>query len=502
MKTDTHYDIVIVGSGPAGQKAAIQGAKAQQRVLIIEQARHVGGACVRHGTIPSKTLRESAFSLYRLRQLCLDGLQFDISPDLKVAHLMARLDQVVQAHQHYMTEQLRRNGIEHLHGKARFIAPHDLEILSLHGNRRQVSGNIIIVATGSRPRTPPDVPVDHQHILDSDSILSMLYVPDSLTILGAGVIASEYASIFSLLGSKVTLIDQAPSPLNFIDPELTACFVRCFEANGGRFLGQRQIDHVRWNGSTNVETKLQDGTVIESDKLLCALGRLANTENLNLTAAGLQLTERGYLAVDAHCRTSVPHIYAAGDVIGPPALASFSMEQGRRAVCHALNIPLNSPPELIPTGVYTVPEISCIGLSEQQAVERFGAALIGRAYFSELARGQIIGETDGILKLVTDPQGKRLLGIHIVGSGATELIHVGQMGLLAGCDIDTFVDDIFNFPTLAEAYRIAALDIVKQRPVPASITNANHANRQSGSSTTPINDASTSVTPLWAQTGK
>lgn len=463
MPTTQHYDIIIIGSGPAGQKAAIQGAKAKQRVVVVEQSRTIGGACVHHGTIPSKTLRESAVSLGRIRQHGPEAFQVDMRPDLEVANMMTRLDHVVHAHERYMAHQLERNSVAQCHGRARFVSPHELEVLAPDRSCHRLHGDTIVIATGSRPRTPPNVPVDHESILDSDSILSMIYLPASLTVLGAGVIASEYASIFAMLGTQVTMIDRGERPVGFIDAELTECFVRSFEANGGRFLGQQQVANVAWDGFTCVETTLESGEVIRSEKLLCAQGRVANTEGLDIGAAGLRLTDRGYLAVDDNCRTTVPHIYAVGDVIGPPALASCSMEQGRRAICHALNLSVSSPPETIPMGIYTIPEMSSVGLNEQQATEHHGGAIVGRARFDELARGQIAGITDGLLKMISDAQGHRLLGVHIVGEGATELIHVGQMGLLAGCDVDTFVDNIFNFPTLAEAYRVAALDIAKQR---------------------------------------
>jgi NAD(P) transhydrogenase len=471
MYPAAQYDIVVIGSGPAGQKAAIQGAKADRRVLVIEQARNVGGECVHHGTIPSKTLRESAMALARIKQHGAAAFRVKMRPDLQVPSMMSRLEHVVHAHEAYMTHQLQRNDVALWHGRAHFVTPHELEVLTPSGECRRVCGAIVVIATGSRPRTPANVPVDHEHILDSDSILSLLYLPTSLTVLGGGVIASEYASIFASLGTEVTVIDRSERPMGFMDVELTASFVSSFTANGGRFLGQQEMTRVAWDGLTAVETTLADGTVVRSEKMLCALGRVANTANLNLAAAGLQLSDRGYLAVDEHCRTSVPHIYAVGDVVGPPALASCSMEQGRRAICHALRLPVSGPLETIPIGIYTIPEMACVGLNAQQAQERYGGVLVGRARFGELARGQIAGITDGLLKMISDPTGHRLLGIHIVGEGATELIHVGQMGLLAGCDINTFVDHIFNFPTLAEAYRVAALDIAKQRPTNSGTSN-------------------------------
>jgi NAD(P) transhydrogenase len=459
-----YYDVVVIGSGPSGQKAAIQGAKLGQRVVVIEQDVRVGGACVHYGTIPSKTLRESAQSIVSFKQRCAAFFDLQMRQDLEVAHLMSRLQRVVHEHERYMGEQLQRNGVTQWHGRARFVSPHELDVLAPDGSHRPLAGDIIVIATGSRPRTPPEVPVDHEHILDSDSMLSFMYLPASLTVLGSGVIACEYASIFAALGVQVTIIDRYERPLGFMDAELTQRFVRSFEARGGRFLGQQRVLNVAWDGLSTVVTTLANGATIRSEKLLCTLGRVANIAGLNLAAAGLACAPSGLLEVDEYCRTAVPHIYAVGDIIGPPALASCAMEQGRRAIRHALGLEVGHSPELIPMGLYTIPEMASVGLNEVEARQRYGGVLVGRARFDELARGQIAGITDGLLKLVADPQGRRLLGVQIIGEGATELIHVGQMGLLAHCDVDTFVDHIFNFPTLAEGYRVAALHIAKQRP--------------------------------------
>jgi NAD(P) transhydrogenase len=459
-----YYDIVVIGSGPSGQKAAIQGAKLGQRTVVIEQDVRVGGACVHYGTIPSKTLRESAQSLVSFKQRCAEFFHLQMREDLQVANLMSRLHRVVQEHERYMGEQLQRNGVTQWHGRARFVSAHEIDVLAPDGSHRQVTGEVIVIATGSRPRTPPEVPVDHEHILDSDSMLSLIYLPASLTVLGGGVIACEYASLFSALGVQVTVIDRHERPLGFLDAELTQRFVRSFEAHGGRFLGQQRIMNVAWDGLSTVVTTLATGATIRSEKLLCAMGRTANVERLHIAAAGLACTPSGLLEVDEYCRTAVPHIYAVGDIIGPPALASCAMEQGRRAMRHALGLDVGHSPELIPMGIYTIPEMASVGLNEAEARQRYGGVLVGRARFDELARGQIAGITDGLLKLVADAQGQRLLGVQIIGEGATELIHVGQMGLLAHCDVDTFVEHIFNFPTLAEGYRVAALHIAQQRP--------------------------------------
>ena len=456
------YDLIVIGSGPAGQKAAIQGAKAGERVALIEQNREVGGACVYQGTIPSKTLRESALQMVQFLQ-ATDVFEFRMRDDVKIATLMTRLDKVVRAHGTFMNEQVSRNGIQRFHGRAQFVSDREVKIKQIDGTTPTISAPMLVIATGSRPRVPNNIPIDHEHILDSDSILSLVYLPKSLTVLGGGVIASEYASIFALLGVQVTMVDTADRPLKFLDPELTDQFCLAFEKTGGRYHGEQKIQSAEWDGFSKVLTRLENGETLESEKMLVALGRVANIEHLDIQAAGLTPTPRGLIPVNDHCQTTVPHIYAVGDVIGPPSLASCSMEQGRRAVCHGLGLEPGDAPEHIPMGIYTIPEMSSVGLSEQEAIEKFGGAFVGRARFHEIARGQISGMTNGLLKMVADPKGEKLLGVHIVGEGATELVHIGQMGLLHHIAIDRFVENIFNFPTLAEAYRIAALDITKQR---------------------------------------
>jgi len=463
VPADAHaFDVLVLGSGPAGQKAAVQAVKAGRRVALVEQEAGVGGMCVHRGTIPSKTLRETALHLSRLRRSAA-LLDFTMKPDMEVAALTSRLDEVVKAHVAYMGRQMERNGIRLFHGRARFVSDRAVDVQSVNGSTRRIAADTIFIATGSRPRTPPEIGIDHENILDSDSILSMLYLPASLTVLGSGVIACEYASIFAHLGVAVTMIDRADRPLKFMDAELVGKFVDDFERSGGRFYGERNISSVAWDGSSKVVARLGSGEVVESDKMLVALGRAANVEGLALEAAGLKANARGLLEVDQHCRTAVPHIYAIGDVIGPPSLAATAMEQGRRAACHALGLPPGSPAEMIPIGIYTIPEMACVGLGEAEAAKRYpGRILVGRGRFEEIARGQISGVQDGLLKIIADPSGHKLLGVHIVGEGATELIHLGQMALLTGASIESFVENIFNFPTLAEAYRVAALDVLEQ----------------------------------------
>jgi NAD(P) transhydrogenase len=461
MSMPTTFDIIVIGAGPAGQKAAIQGAKAGKRVALIERERGIGGSCVYRGTIPSKTLRESALQLDRLKSA---GAAFDFSlkPDIQIATLLSRLEDVISAHDTFMSRQLRRNGISLLHGRACFLDMHTIDMQTVDGGRQSLTAGTVILATGSRPRNPENIPVDHEHILDSDSLLSMIYLPRSLTIIGGGVIGCEYASIFALLGTQVTLIDRAPSPLQFMDHELVTHFVKLFEQQGGRYLGGQQILEVRWDGAAHVVTTLKDTAPVKSEKLLVALGRQANLEDLNLAAAGLTATEKGTLSVNQFCQTEVPHIYAVGDMVGAPALASKAMEQGRRAVRHALSLPVGDAASTIPLGIYTIPEMASIGLDEAAARERYRNPLIGRAKFEEVARAQISGAGQGLLKMVADPSGEQLLGVQIVGDSATELVHLGQSALQQGATIEFFIDNIFNFPTYAETYRIAALDILGQ----------------------------------------
>ena len=459
--TVASFDIVVIGSGPAGQKAAIQAAKLGKSALVIEETAHPGGACVHRGTIPSKTLRETAVALGLVR--ARSGGVIDVHPpaDLKLASLMVRLDEVVAAHQRFIGDQLARNGIARWHGRAQFTSPDALEVRGVDGTVRTVIGTAIVIATGSRPRNPPNIPIDHEHVLDSDSILGISYLPRSLAVIGSGVIASEYACTFAALGVAVTMIDRAARPLGFLDEELTTEVVRAFERQGGSFLGGRTVAAISWDGE-RVTTTLDDGRELHTEKLLYCMGREANLAGLGLAAAGLAATTRGLLEVDAQFRTRIPHIFAVGDVIGPPALAATAMDQGRRAACHAFGVETASTAELVPVGVYTIPEIATVGLSPAQARERHGDALVGRARFGELARGQISAIEHGMLMLICDPQG-RLLGVQVVGEGATELVHVGQIAVLAGWTADALVDTVFNFPTLAEAYRVAALDVCGQR---------------------------------------
>ena len=463
MMPPNAYDIVVVGSGPAGQKAAIQGAKAGKKVVLIEQEQGIGGNCVYRGTIPSKTLRETALQFERLKRSS-EVFEGRLRLDVPMSVLLHRLDEVVKAHECYMADQLTRNSVTYRHGRARFLSPHEVELETIDGACQALRADTIVLATGSRPRSIPEIPVDHEHVLDSDSILSMIYLPRSLTVLGGGVIACEYASTFALLGVEVTLIDRARRPLSFMDAEIVEVFQRSIERQGGRFYVGQTVKEVVWDGVSSVVARLANGMAVKSEKMLVALGRQPNIEELNLEAAGLTLDEKGRIPVNEYGQTPVPHIFAAGDMLGrPPALASQAMEDGRRAVSHALGLPVGDSLNQVPIGIYTIPEIASIGLDEEQAAARYRGPLVGRARFTEIAKGQITGSCDGLLKLIADPSGERLLGVQIVGEHATELIHLGQMALQDGATIDRFIDSIFSFPTFAEGYRVAALDILGQR---------------------------------------
>ena len=449
------FDVIVIGSGPAGQKAAMEAARLGKRVAVIERDRHIGGSCVHTGAIPSKSLREHALRQRVLRK--------DLR-DARIESLLGGVSETIAAHDSYMSAHLQRNHIVLLRGRASFENAHELSLRRIDGSRTTVRAPTIIIATGSRPQAPECLAIDHEHVLDSDSILSLSYLPRSLAVIGGGVIASEYAAMFAALGVTVTQVDELDQPLAFLDPELTGFYLSELQRNGGEYLSRAQPSSSRWDGVSQVRIQFADGRSVTADKVLVALGRQANIEELNLAAAGIELTENGHIRVDDHLQTTAHGVYAAGDVIGPPSLASVSMDQGRRAVAHALGtlLPSNEISSL-PAGVYTIPEIATVGLDEHGARRQFGGALVGRARFEDVARGQINGTPRGLIKLIADADGRRVVGVQIVGEGATELVHIGQLGLAAGLEVDAYVANVFNFPTMAEAYHIAALDIVAQR---------------------------------------
>ncbi len=461
MSATFSFDVAVIGSGPAGHGAAVAAARAGQRVVLFEQDRGVGGACVTHGTIPSKTLRETAIAISNFRKKTGDAFRVDTSGATQVLALMRRLDEVVTAHEQVMTSQLERASVELRHGRVRFIAEDRLIARNVRGAETEIHAPVIIVATGSRPRSPAELPVDHEHILDSDSILSMAYLPRSLTVVGGGVIACEYASIFAALGVLVTIVDKASGPLGFLDPSLSSAFVASFHAAGGETRFGVAVSSVSVDPSRGVALTLKDGTAVVSDKMLVAQGRIANVAGLDIHVLGLATDARGLVSVDANGHTGIGKVYAAGDVIGPPSLAASSMEQGRRAVCHALGQSLTTRKVEVPTGVYTIPELASVGLTEAQARAKFPDVVIGCARLEEISRGQIAAIDHGMLKLVVDAPTRRVVGVHVCGEGAAELVGIGQVAIGSDWEVDRFVETTFNFPTLAEAYRVAALNALE-----------------------------------------
>ncbi|MBX2810857.1 MAG: Si-specific NAD(P)(+) transhydrogenase [Myxococcales bacterium] len=461
MQDRAHYDLLVIGSGPGGQKAAIQGGKAGARVGVIERRRDVGGYCVHSATIPSKTLRETTLALDVFRARSGGLFDLELAEGTRVASLLDRLERVTSGHVGFISEQLQRNGINVIGGQARFVSPHEVEVVTIEGTKKVYTADNIIIATGSRPRCPDNFAIDHEHVVDSDSVLSLAYLPRSMVVLGAGVIGSEYASIFSALGVEVMLVDRRDRPVAFLDKDLTDGFQRAFTRRGGAYIPGVVPTKVDFDG-VEARVVLDNGEEIHAEKVLCSLGRVPNLERLQLQNAGLSANSRGILEVDSSLRSAVSHIYGVGDVIGPPSLASWAMEQGRRAARNALGLSTTSHVGCSPAGIYTIPEMAMVGQTEEQVREEYSAAMVGMAHYAELSRGHIAGVTDGLLKLITDPKGERILGVHILGEGATELIHVGQMAMLMEASPDVFVENTFNFPTFAEGYRVAALDIVGQ----------------------------------------
>jgi NAD(P) transhydrogenase len=462
---DTHWDFIVIGAGPAGQKAAVQAAKVGKRVLVIDRADKPGGECVRRGTIPSKALREQAqqFLAFRQRNATI-GLSGRVR-DVQLSGHMRRASEVMAVHAATADRQLARNGVMRIRAQARFLDTHLLQVIEVGGRRTELSADTILIATGSRPRAPDGIPVDHEQIFDSDSIVELPYLPASLIVLGGGVIACEYASIFAALGAHVTLIDRAPRPLGFVDADLSDVFMNWLRKAGGTIYTNASIESVDADGLAEVAVRIQHQgaeKTIRAEKAFVALGRMACTDGLALDRAGVRISERGFVEVDEHLRAG-PGVYAAGDVIGPPSLASTSMEQGRRAARHALGLPAVSGFEIVPVGIYTIPELASVGLSAAEARTKYGDVLVGRATSNEIARGIIKGATDGLLKIVADARAEKILGVQAAGDGAAELVHIGQMAMMGGLGPDDLVDHVFNFPTMAESFRVAALDLLGQR---------------------------------------
>jgi NAD(P) transhydrogenase len=452
------YDLVVIGSGPAGQKGAICAAKMRKKVAIIDRKKSVGGVCVHTGTIPSKTLREAVLYLSGFRQRTFYGRGYVLKDRIAMADLIFRAQAVMAREVEVIKSQLRRNYVTILEGDARFLDANTLEVKSDEGSQL-VRGNHVLIACGTRPAHSADIPMDGHRIFDSDQVHCLEEIPRELIVVGAGIIGLEYASMFAALGVKITLLDQRPILLDFVDREIVESL--CFQLRqlGTVFRLGEKVVSVGFDEERNrVFAKLASGKNVHGQGLLYTIGRQANGDLLNLESAGLNSEGRGKLSVNEHFQTTVPHIYAAGDVIGFPALASTSMEQGRLASCHMFGKPGKMPPNLIPYGIYTIPEISMVGQTEEQLTKENINYEVGLARYAELAKGQMLGDDQGLLKLVFNPDSLKLLGVHAIGDRAAEIIHIGQVVLTLGASIEYFRDAVFNYPTLAEAYKVAALD--------------------------------------------
>lgn len=451
------FDLVVIGAGPGGEKAAAQAAYFGKRVAIVERAPEPGGAGVHTGTLPSKTLRETALYLSGYQSRDLYGIAVKLDRSATLEKLMARKDAIAASESSRIRRNLERHQVAYVAGVAKIADPHTVVVEGTSGSTR-LSTDFILITTGSRPVHPPGIDFADDRIHDSDEILGIRLLPERLTVLGGGVIGCEYACMFAALGTEVTLVDTRDRILGFLDTEIVARLTESMRTLGIVLrLGLRWSNIVTSDGI--VRADLSDGTTVCGDQLLYAAGRVGNTEGLGLDAVGVKLDARGYVAIDDHFRTSVPSILAAGDVIGFPALASASMEQGRVAVCHAFGFGYKrAVSATMPYGIYTIPETSGVGETEQSAREHGHDVVVGRAAFADNARGKITGDTDGLTKLVVCAKTRKLLGVHVIGENATELVHIGQAVLHLEGTVDLFIHMVFNFPTLAETYKYAAYD--------------------------------------------
>jgi NAD(P) transhydrogenase len=452
------YDLVVIGSGPAGQKGAIAAAKVGKRVAVIDRTVMMGGVSVHTGTIPSKTLREAIFQLTGFAVKALYGNGSRSRGDLSVQDLSSRVNAIIERETEVVRAQLRRNGVAIYEGGAHFLDPHILEVQG-EGEGVSVKGEKILVACGTRPAHSPEIPFDNHRIVDTDHLSGIGRIPKGIIVVGAGVVGLEYASFMAALGADVTLIDQRPVILDFVDREIVEALLYHLRQLGVTFRLGEKVARVGIDTQRDfVFAELESGKQVHGDALIYAVGRQANGDQLHLEAAGLAADSRGRLKVNEFFQTEVPHIYAAGDVIGFPALASTSMEQGRLAACHMFGIPFEHMPELFPYGIYTIPEISMVGQTEETLTSNRVPYEVGIAKYSELAKSMMLGDETGMLKILFDRQTRKLLGVHALGQRATEIIHIGQAVLFYRGSVEYFRDMVFNYPTLAEAYKVAALD--------------------------------------------
>jgi NAD(P) transhydrogenase len=476
----TNFDLIVIGSGPAGQKAALAAAKLGKRVAIIDRKTMVGGVCIHTGTIPSKAIREAVMHLTGFNERKVYGDSFAVKHDITMADLLHRANYVVRSETDVIFSQMRRNGVTMMFGDASFAGPHTIHI-DAGDESFELNAKNILVASGTEPARPKNVPFESGVVIDSNELLTLKSLPKSIIIVGGGVIGSEYASMLAAVGVKVTLVDGRPRLLEFIDDEIGETLQFRLRDMGVRLKLGESVAQIR-RTPTGVDAEMESGKVVHAAMLMYCIGRQGATEKLNLAVAGLKADDRGRLKVNEQYQTEVPHIYAAGDVIGFPALAATSMEQGRLAAAHMFRqlLPNAEQPRFFPYGIYTIPEISMIGETEQSLTKKKMPYEVGLARYREIARGQLISDPSGLLKIIFHPESRRLLGVHTIGTGATEIIHIGQAVMTAGMSIDYFIDTVFNYPTLAECYKVAALDglnrlaapmvdpqtLVEQAPVP------------------------------------
>jgi NAD(P) transhydrogenase len=452
------FDLLVIGSGPSGRRAAIQAAKLGKSVLVVDKGRRLGGVSVHTGTIPSKTLRETVLNLSGWRERGFYGRGYRVKQDISVNDLVQRLHKTLDHEVEVLQHQFMRNGVRSQKATAKFTSANTVSLVNDNGDHSEVSFDKAMISVGTRPHRPDNIPFDKKHVFDSDEMLEIDHLPRTLTVIGGGVIGVEYATIFSALDVPVTLVESRQTILDFIDREVVDDFIHEMRDRGMSVRLGATVKEIT-NKDGRIEILLGDGRVIRTETVLYAAGRSGNVGSLGLDVVGIQADSRGRIKVDPTTfQTSVPNIYAAGDVIGFPSLASTAMEQGRVAACHAFGVTLPPPPETFPYGIYAVPEISTVGLSEEEVRNSGAPYEVGVARFRETSRGHIMGVDGGFLKLLFSTETRRLLGAHIVGEGATELIHIGQAVINLGGTVDFFVNNTFNFPTLAEAYKIAGLD--------------------------------------------
>lgn len=451
------YDVIVIGSGPAGQRAAIQAAKSGKRVALMEKQQEIGGVCINTGTIPSKTMREAVLHLSGYNYQSIYGPNYRLKDKITMADLAFRVQHVIKTEVDVAEAQLTRNGIQVIYGTASFADPKTVRVSSAQGVSDYTAG-VFIVASGTKPAVSSKVPLNNRNILSSDQILKMPELPKTLIVVGGGVIGVEYTCMFAVLGVRVILVEKRPRLLEFADAEIVEALSYHLRDRRVIMRLSEEVQSVEEMQDGRVVANLESNKKISGDALLYAVGRVGNVDELNLAAAGITPDSRGRIAVDADYRTCQPHIFAVGDVIGFPSLASVSMEQGRIAAARALGLPVHSNPANYPYGIYSIPEISFIGKTEEQLTEEDAPYEVGIAYYREIARGQIRGDTTGRLKLIFHRETKELLGVHIIGDGAAELLHIGQAVFVLKGTVQYFVDVVFNYPTLAECYKSAAFN--------------------------------------------